>query len=135
MAHPRHEEVRERYGRCCGYCGVSETETGGELTIDHFRPVSASGDDSADNLVYACFRCNALTASGGFHLFLLRLNRPQLVARRLTRRLGHLFSEAYRLLQSENERLQVRVVLLETYMREVIRQRIEETESEGQESS
>jgi hypothetical protein len=42
----------------CGYCGVSETQSGGELTIDHFIPVSAAGDDSDDNLVYACFRCN-----------------------------------------------------------------------------
>src|ERR1700722_16089752 len=64
MAHSRHQEVRERYHRCCGYCGVSETETGGELTIDHFRPVSANGDDSVDNLVYACFRCN--TYKGDF---------------------------------------------------------------------
>ena len=36
MAHPRHEEVRRRYGLRCGYCGVSEAETGGELTVDHF---------------------------------------------------------------------------------------------------
>ena len=38
----------------CGYCGVSETSSGGELTIDHYRPVSQNGDDSDDNLVYAC---------------------------------------------------------------------------------
>jgi hypothetical protein len=58
MAHPRHQVVRERYRRCCGYCQVSEIETGGELTIDHFQPVTAGGDDSDDNLVYACFRDN-----------------------------------------------------------------------------
>jgi hypothetical protein len=33
-------------------------ETGGELTVDHFRPISAGRDDSDDNLVYACHRCN-----------------------------------------------------------------------------
>jgi HNH endonuclease len=55
MAHPRHEEVRGRYHNRCGYCSVSETETGGELTIDHFQPVSAGGNDSDDNLVYCCF--------------------------------------------------------------------------------
>ena len=58
MAHPRHEQVRQRYEYRCGYCGVSEAETGGELTIDHFRPVSSGRDDSDDNLVYACHRCN-----------------------------------------------------------------------------
>jgi DNA-binding PadR family transcriptional regulator len=58
MAHPQHEFVRQRYNFSCGYCGVSETETGGELTVDHFQPVSAGGTDDDDNLVYACFRCN-----------------------------------------------------------------------------
>jgi hypothetical protein len=37
---------------------VSETDAGGEHTIDHYRPVTDDGDDSDDNLVYACFRCN-----------------------------------------------------------------------------
>jgi 5-methylcytosine-specific restriction endonuclease McrA len=58
MAHPRLPTVRERYAFCCGYCGVSEADVGGELTVDHFCSVSASGDDSDENLVYACVRCN-----------------------------------------------------------------------------
>ena len=58
MAHPRLPTVRERYAFCCGYCGVSEADVGGELTVDHFCPVSAGGDDSDENLVYACVRCN-----------------------------------------------------------------------------
>jgi hypothetical protein len=58
MAHPRLEEVRQRAQFRCGYCGVSESDTGGLLTVDHFRPSSARGDDSGENLVYACFRCN-----------------------------------------------------------------------------
>src|SRR5438105_2241295 len=58
MAHPRHEYVRDRYRRCCGYCGVTEEEAGGELTVDHFQPANADGDDSDDNLIYSCFRCN-----------------------------------------------------------------------------
>lgn len=58
MAHPKHEQVRLRFRFCCGYCGVSETDSGGELTVDHFQPVCADGDDSDDNLVYACNRCN-----------------------------------------------------------------------------
>ncbi len=56
MAHPSHEEVRRRYRQACGYCGVSETDAGGALTVDHYRPVADGGDDSEDNLVYACFR-------------------------------------------------------------------------------
>ena len=58
MAHPKLPTVRERYDFCCGYCGVSEADVGGELTVDHFRPLSASGDHSDENLVYACVRCN-----------------------------------------------------------------------------
>ena len=58
MAHPKQEQVRQSYRFRCGYCGVSETGSGGELTIDHFRPVSKGGDDRDDNLVYACNRCN-----------------------------------------------------------------------------
>jgi len=58
MAHPRHEEVRQRYGGRCGYCGVAEQESGGELSIDHHQPVSAGGDDTDANLIYCCFRCN-----------------------------------------------------------------------------
>ena len=58
MAHPKIAQVRRRYGFRCGYCGVSEEDSGGELTVDHFCPVWAGGDDSDENLVYACFRCN-----------------------------------------------------------------------------
>ena len=51
-------EVRRRYNYCCGYCGVRETDVGGELEIDHFHPVSAGGSDELDNLVYCCAVCN-----------------------------------------------------------------------------
>ncbi len=50
--------VREAYGRRCGYCGVSEIWVGGELEIDHFRPLRYGGADTLDNLVYACTICN-----------------------------------------------------------------------------
>lgn len=50
--------LRERYGFCCGYCGVSETAVGVELTIDHFQPRSQGGSDGPDNLVYCCHACN-----------------------------------------------------------------------------
>jgi hypothetical protein len=47
------------YGFRCGYCGVTETESGGQLEIDHFLPQSQGGQDKLDNLVYACRTCNA----------------------------------------------------------------------------
>ena len=39
MAHPQHQ-------------------AGGELTVDHYQPLSAQGSDELENLVCACFRCN-----------------------------------------------------------------------------
>ncbi len=52
------EQVRQRADFACEYCGVSETDAGGQLTIDHFRPIAKEGDDSYDNLIYCCVRCN-----------------------------------------------------------------------------
>ena len=50
--------VRERAGSVCEYCGVTETEVGAELTIDHYQPPGYGGSDLPDNLAYACHRCN-----------------------------------------------------------------------------
>ncbi len=52
------QAVRIRYNFCCGYCGVSETNIGAKMTVDHFLPRSLGGDDSFDNLVYCCHACN-----------------------------------------------------------------------------
>ena len=52
------EAVRARANYACEYCGVTETDAHGLLTIDHFRPTSRDGDDDPVNLIYACFRCN-----------------------------------------------------------------------------
>jgi hypothetical protein len=54
------ESIRELYDFRCGYCGVTETESGGQLEIDHFLPRSHGGKDTVDNLVYACPTCNRL---------------------------------------------------------------------------
>ena len=64
MARAGRDLLRQRYDFRCGYCGVSETDVGGELTVDHWRPLAAGGDESGDNLVYACIRCNQY--KGGF---------------------------------------------------------------------
>ena len=50
--------VRTLYAFTCGYCGITETEVGAYLTIDHYQPVDAGGSDDVDNLVYACHACN-----------------------------------------------------------------------------
>ncbi|HQU46677.1 MAG TPA: HNH endonuclease signature motif containing protein, partial [Pirellulales bacterium] len=55
-AHERHQQVRARFSHLCGYCGVSETDSAGELSVDHYHRVCAGGDDSDDNLIYCCAR-------------------------------------------------------------------------------
>jgi hypothetical protein len=52
------DQVRQRANFCCEYCGIREIDTGGLLTIDHFRPTSKGGTDDLDNLIYSCVRCN-----------------------------------------------------------------------------
>jgi hypothetical protein len=58
MPPPELDLIRQRYAYACGYCDVTEISAGGVLTIDHYHPLSADGDDNLDNLVYACVRCN-----------------------------------------------------------------------------
>jgi hypothetical protein len=52
------QQLRELYDFCCGYCGVSETDIGSELTRDHFQPTSQGGSDTLANYVYSCHACN-----------------------------------------------------------------------------
>lgn len=52
------ERVRERAGFSCEFCGVTETDAAGQLTVDHFQPTTKGGTDEIDNLIYCCFRCN-----------------------------------------------------------------------------
>ena len=37
---------------------MTETDTGGELTLDHYQPQAKGGTDDLDNLLYCCVRCN-----------------------------------------------------------------------------
>ena len=34
--------VRTLYAFACGYCGVTETEVGAYLTIDHYQPLDGA---------------------------------------------------------------------------------------------
>lgn len=52
------EQVRQRADFACEFCGVRENDAAGQLTIDHFQPKSAGGEDSLENLLYCCMRCN-----------------------------------------------------------------------------
>ena len=55
------ESIKARDGHKCVYCGSSEN-----LTIDHVRPKSKGGTDTADNCVTACRPCNQ--AKGSMHV-------------------------------------------------------------------
>ena len=52
------QSVRVRDDYRCAYCGVSETDTGSELTLDHIQPQRCGGDDAPGNLAYCCHPCN-----------------------------------------------------------------------------
>jgi len=56
------EQARRRANFCCEFCGVSETDSGGELTLDHYQPSARGGSDTLDNLLYCCARCNQYKA-------------------------------------------------------------------------
>jgi len=58
------EAIRRAYRFQCGYCSVHENDVGSVLEIDHFQPLSSSGTDEENNLVYACSACNK--AKGNF---------------------------------------------------------------------
>lgn len=52
------ERIRAYANFACEFCGVREEDTGGQLTIDHYRPKSKGGHDDFENLLYCCIRCN-----------------------------------------------------------------------------
>jgi 5-methylcytosine-specific restriction endonuclease McrA len=48
------KNILRRDGHCCQYCGRGDIA----LTIDHVHPLSRGGEDTWENLVCACVRCN-----------------------------------------------------------------------------
>lgn len=58
----------------------------------------------------------ALTERGQFHIALLRLNRPQLVAYRIERRIYSILHEKYRLLAQQNKELRKTIAAQEHYI-------------------
>jgi hypothetical protein len=58
MRRSERDALRALYQFRCGYCGTTEVDAGGELTVDHFQPRSRNGADISANRVYACILCN-----------------------------------------------------------------------------
>lgn len=58
MRQDERETLQRRFQFRCGYCGVSERDTGAELTVDHFQPRSQGGLQEPENWVYCCHACN-----------------------------------------------------------------------------
>jgi hypothetical protein len=52
------EQVRQRAKFACEYCGVTETDSAGPLTVDHYQPRTRGRTDELTNLLYCCYRCN-----------------------------------------------------------------------------
>jgi 5-methylcytosine-specific restriction endonuclease McrA len=47
------KNILRRDGHRCQYCGTSSN-----LTVDHMMPRSRGGEDTWENLVTACIKCN-----------------------------------------------------------------------------
>jgi hypothetical protein len=54
-------EVLRRDNHTCRYCGSVAPDV--KITVDHVTPITLGGGDSSDNLVAACWDCNAGKAS------------------------------------------------------------------------
>ncbi len=48
------EKIKLKTGQYCNYCGSPES-----LSLDHVLPQKRGGQDNAENLIYACRRCNS----------------------------------------------------------------------------
>lgn len=154
------EALRCHFNFGCGYCGVSETDIGAKLTVDHYQPISRGGADEPADWVYCCFTCNrnkgdswapdlprrilhplndkvpdhvaeqpdgtliGLTETGHSHIEQLQLNRPSLIAHRLSHtreaELTKALKEAFR----KQDELRERVEALEQAVAEAERRLI-----------
>lgn len=59
-------QVFERDKYTCHYCG----QVGGKLECDHIIPFSSGGDDTLENLVTACMKCNRQKYNKDYEEFL-----------------------------------------------------------------
>ena len=52
MTDEQRTALREQYDFRCGYCSISETDAGSELTVDHFQPTSKGGGGKSVSVTY-----------------------------------------------------------------------------------
>ena len=57
---PLVRQVAERAGHRCEYCQTPQAVTAQPFHLDHVLPRSRGGETTAENLCYACPRCNLL---------------------------------------------------------------------------
>ena len=58
------DRCKNYFGNRCAYCGKEA-----ELTLDHFVPVSKSGELSINNIISACRSCNSSKGNKSFFLW------------------------------------------------------------------
>jgi hypothetical protein len=56
---PLYPEISERAQRRCEYCHAPAEAFNFPFEVEHITPLSATGDDTPDNLALACRSCNA----------------------------------------------------------------------------
>lgn len=64
------EKTKIAHATTCCYCGCTA-----KLTLDHLLPQLKGGPDTADNIVYACRRCNSSKGSKDMVLWLVSRGR------------------------------------------------------------
>jgi len=87
--------------------------------LAHGRRVLHPGVDDISGHIIADEKTghlHGLTPTGVFHITLLRLNRPQLVAHRLAAHLQQVFEEKIRLLEQQNAELRKTISAQESYL-------------------
>jgi hypothetical protein len=52
------QQVRERAGNCCEYCGRTQASSTFPLQVEHVIPKKHGGSDEIVNLALACCDCN-----------------------------------------------------------------------------
>ena len=58
ISEPLRRLVQERAGYCCEYCQIPADVTFYAHEVDHVIALKHGGETIAENLAYACWRCN-----------------------------------------------------------------------------
>lgn len=63
----------------CAYCGLSATESGAGLSLDHLVANEGGGSNRPDNLVTACISCNSAKSDMSLRAFFAKIRREKSV--------------------------------------------------------